>query len=226
MFGRSVIPVMLLVAACSESTPPLAGGSVQLTASQVSTLDARIGQIVAGNSDLGWLSDSANLVLKEGTVLDTVHVSTDLGGGPFYGVGLSRAITTATTSSATYHAILFNDPSNPTRFIIVNGFSSTATGQGVTSSFGANVVGHLYVIDGSAVTHWRAAQGVASLNAGSNGGTCPSFVASSIVTCEVAPLTASFNISSSVRESGPGTGTRQADASAIILPGIRLRFQF
>lgn len=229
----TVIAVAVLAAAvaCSDNSPD-DNGSIKLSASQATMLNTRIDLAVAGTTELAWLADSANLALREGAVVDTVSITTDLGPGPYYGIGLQRAMYATNSPSATFDAILFNDPANPTRFIIVSGWAQgTSLPPGAVSRvFGAppstsSMSGHLYAIDGTAVTHWRATAGSASLVNDGSAPPCTSFVATTLVSCESSGLKTTFAITASVRESGAATGTRTATMATATLRGIRLLFE-
>ena len=69
-------------------------------------------------------------------------------------------------------SIAFNDPSNPTDFIIIGGYHRASPGAppptSVSGSFGSpnpslSVTGHLFHVQGTAVTEWRASIGSAAL---------------------------------------------------------------
>jgi hypothetical protein len=190
---------------------------------------ARITELAPVHPELAWLADSANLVLKSGAEADVISLTTDLGAGPFYAVGLQRGVQVSFSTYSTFDLIVFNDPSDPTDFIIVDGFI-TGTGTpptSVTGAFGGAVNGHLFHVAGNAVTAWRAQAGTATLSIGALGDACTGFVSDAAVTCALSTLTAEFNIDSAVQDSGPQTsGPRSASLAATTVAGILLSYHF
>src|SRR5687768_10183975 len=121
------VQTLALALAASACLEPSATGpkpvSITLTASQAATLNARIYQIAPRSPDIAWLADSANLVLKAGAVVDSTSIDVSIGGGPYYAVSLQRHVSHPTAPFTTFDAIYFNDPSNPTRFVILSAFA-------------------------------------------------------------------------------------------------------
>jgi hypothetical protein len=191
---------------------------------------ARITELAPVHPELAWLADSANLVLKSGAEADVISITTDLAAGPFYAVGLQRGVQVSFSSYSTFDLIAFNDPSNPTDFIIVDGFmSGTGTPPtSVTGAFGGAVNGHLFHVAGNTVTAWRAQTGTATLSSSSVGSPCTGFASNvAIITCAQSALTAEFNIDSAVQDSGPLTsGTPSASLAATTVGGILLSYGF
>lgn len=232
-FGRVsvglVVGSLAAIGCGSDSTGPH-GPSVTLTAADATVLLDRITQLAPVHPELAWLADSANLVLKSGAEADLIPITTDLGAGPFYAVGLERGVQVSFSSYSTFDLIVFNNPSNPTDFIIVDGYM-TGTGAPPTSAsgdFGGAVNGHLFHVDGNTVTAWRAQAGVASLSTASVGVACAGFISTvPVTTCAQSKLTAGFTITSALEDSGaPGAGTRTASLTPTTVAGILLSFGF
>jgi len=191
---------------------------------------ARITELAPVHPELAWLADSANLVLKSGAEADVIPITTDLAAGPFYAVGLQRGVQVSAIAFSTFDLIAFNDPSNPTDFIIVDGFMS-GTGTPPTSASGAfggsAVNGHFFHVAGNTVTAWRAQVGTATLSTGPVGNSCTGFASTMSVTCAQSALTAEFTIDSAVQDSGVQTsGTRSASLAATSVAGILLSYSF
>lgn len=231
--GR-LIPMFVaaICEACGGSTAPVAGGaSIKLSAQQAATVTSRITQLAPVHPELSWMADSISLVIKAGVEVDSVGISTSLGVGPFYAIALQRSITTSSTSSASFDVILFNNPSNPTDFIIADGWSRSSTRTPATSvagSFGASsgnssVTAHLFQVAGGTVTAWRAVSGTASFASGQTGSACPSFTPTSGVTCSTTGLHASFVIGSATRDNGSSADARSATLTPVDVPGILLK---
>ena len=229
------VPIMalaMLTSACLEPSPtgpkPV---SITLTASQAATLNARIQEIAPASPDIAWLADSANLVLKAGAVVDSARIEVSLGGGPYYAVSLQRHISHATAPYTTFDAIYFNDPSNPTRFVILSAFARGNVGppDGVIANIAtptAVVTGnaHFFVVEGAAVTHWRATAGNLAMGNGLTGGPCIGFTGPSNVNCQTADLLIGAVASATVRESGTAVGSPTLAIDDGLIRGIRLNF--
>jgi len=221
-----------LVAGCDSmtGTSPL-GPSIHLSASQAAVLVTRVAQIAPVHPELSWLGDSVSLVLTSGAEADRIDIATDLASGPFYAVGLQRAISTPTNSFSTFTLIAFDDPNNPTNFIIVDGY---APGTGLTpptsvsGSFGTQTVsGHLFHVAGSTVSEWRAETGSASFSTGSSGGACLAFHATTGVTCAGSALQGTFTITVARHDAGvQPLDTRTATLQSVGVAGVLLRMQF
>ena len=224
-----VVGSLFAIGCGSDSTGPH-GPAVTLTAAQATVLMARITELAPVHPELAWLADSANLVLKSGAEADVIPVTTDLAAGPFYAVGLQRGVQVSAIAFSTFDLIAFNDPSNPTDFIIVDGFTSGTFTPPTSASgaFGGSAVnGHLFHVAGNTVTAWRAQGGTATLSTGSAGNSCAGFASNAGVTCALSTLTAEFNIDSAVQDSGPQTsGTRSASLAATSVAGILLSYHF
>jgi len=220
----------LFAIGCGSDTTAPHGPTVTLTAAQATILMARITELAPVHPELAWLADSANLVLRSGAEADVIPLTTDLGAGPFYAVGLQRGVQVSAIAFSTFDLIAFNDPSNPTDFIIVDGFMTGTAGPPPTSASGAfggsAVNGHLFHVAGNTVTAWRAQAGTATLSTGSVGNPCTGFT-STLVTCAQSALTAEFTINSAVQDNGVQTsGTRSASLAATTVAGILLSYHF
>jgi hypothetical protein len=188
-----------------------------------------ITELAPVHPELAWLADSARLVLKSGAEADLIPITTDLAAGPFYAVGLERGVQASATSFSTFDLIAFNDPSNPTDFVIVDGFTTGAGAPPTSASgdFGGAVKGHLFHVDGNTVTAWRAEAGVASLSTASMGDACTGFASGVGVNCAQTTLTAAFTITSALEDSGgQPSGTRTASLTPTTVAGILLSFNF
>ena len=223
-----------MATACLENstTDPPRSVSIQLTAAQAATLNSRIQAIVTSSSDVAWLADSANLGLKAGAVVDSAELGLNIGGGPFYAVSLQRHFFQTTNPYATFDVIYFNDPSNPTRFVILSVFARGQVGppDGVLANIATPTAvlianAHVYAIDGQAVTHWRATQGSMVMGNAIQGGGCPAFTEPGNVKCEQAQLLIGAEVTASTRESGTAPGSPTITIENGLVSGIKLIFQ-
>ena len=200
---------------------------ITLSAAQATVLMNKIGQFAPLHNQIAWLADSANLVIKSGSQVDLILVSTNLAPGPFYAVGLQRAVQLTGSSFSTFNLIAFDDPSNPTNFIVIDGFNS-GTGAPPTSTsgnFDGPVNGYLFHVDGSTLASWHAALGTATFTAGTPGGACSGFQSSAGVTCALSDLTVSFSITAAFQDAGPPISqTAQANLASTSVSGIVLSY--
>jgi len=231
-FERALVGLVvssLFAVGCGSDSAGPHGPSVTLTAADATVLMARITELAPVHPELAWLADSANLVLKSGAEADVIPLTTDLAAGPFYAVGLQRGVQVSAIAFSTFDLIAFNDPSNPTDFIIVDGFMS-GTGTPPTSAsgaFGGAVNGHLFHVAGNTVTAWRAQGGTATLSTGSAGNACAGFASNAGVTCAQSGLTVEFTIDSAVQDSGVQTSaTPSASLATTTVAGILLSYHF
>ena len=221
----------VLAAGCVEPSSPGLPATFSLTAAQAAAVDARLDAVVAGSPDLGWLADSASLVIREGGVADTATLDIGIGPELYYGVSLQRGVAILPNPFATFDAILFNDLLTPTRFVIVSGFARGGTtppdGMGASISAPLSIATgnvHFFAVGGGVVTHWRATAGNVVFNNGIPGGACPWFAPASGVTCRIADLFTTTRVTASVRESGAMTGSPTVDLANLRLRGILLGF--
>lgn len=207
----------------SSTGPP---NTLTLSATQATVLMSKIVQIAPINTDIAWLADSANLVLRSGAQADLIPLTITTGAGPFYAVGLQRRVQLTGTAFSTFDLIAFNDPSNPTDFLIVDGFNSGATPPtSATGSFDGAINGFLFHIDGSTISAWRAVLGSGTLTSGASGSSCSGFQSSTGVTCAQASLTATFSITGAFQDAGPTSSTlAQASLASGTVSGIVLSY--
>lgn len=215
---------------CGGSTEPTVNApTIHLSASQAAVLVSRVKTIAPVHPELAWLGDSVSLVLTSGAEADRIDLSTDLAPGPFYAVGLQRSIVTSTNSFATFDLIAFDDPSNPTDFVIVDGYSpgsGTTPPTSVAGPFGGSTMnGHLFHVAGSTVSAWRAQAGGGTFATGAGGGACTGFQAQSGVTCTAAALQTSFSITTATPDGGSSGDARHASLAATSVAGILLTFR-
>ena len=231
-FGRvatGLVVGSLFAIACGSDTTAPRGPSLVLTTTDATVLMERITELAPVHPELAWLADSARLVLKSGAEADVIPITTDLAPGPFYAVGLARGVQVSANSFSTFDLIAFNDPSNPTDFIIVDGFTAGngAPPTSASGDFGGGVNGHLFHVDGNTVTAWRAQAGVASLSTGPVRGACTGFVATQSIDCAQSTLTAEFTITSALEDSGgQASGERSASVTPTTVAGILLSYHF
>jgi hypothetical protein len=235
---RTAGVIALLGCESDEIVIPVTTGQViQLTPAQAATLVSRMSSFLTSSSDqtLRALGDSARFVLTAGAEARQIAVTTDLGSGPFWAVSLhrSRAGTGSSPQSwSTFHVIAFNEPNNPTRFIVLGGFnlvsgtmppSSTSGTIGSTST--SSLTAHLFSVNGNETSVWHASAGTSALSATPTVEACPGFTATGM-TCLKSSMSVTFNITASVAGSGSAaTGQRTAStASAQTVPGVRLAF--
>jgi hypothetical protein len=220
----------LALAGCSESkTGPTTGELITLTSAQAAALVGRMESFGANDPTLAALADTVDVVIKAGAQARMIDVTTDLGSGPFWAVSLHMPNTISSPASSTFHIIAFNEPNNPTQFIILGGWQqatganppNTVTGSlsGPTST--TSVTAHLFSVSGSAVSAWHATAGSSYMTSATTSGSCVGFTGPG--TCAPATMDISFNISGSVAGAGTAaTGQRTASGTVNGIPGIRL----
>jgi len=234
-FARGLIAGVIFTLACGgdgTTDPEQFGTDVTLTAAQATNVTAAISQIGRVHSDLKWLGDSANLVLKSGAVAKRVAISTNLASGPFYAVSLQRGVASSTHSFATFDFIAFDNPSHPTAFIVVDGYADGAGAAPPTSAsgrfetMGGGVFGHLFLVSGNIVEGWRSEVGEASLVGALTGPPCEVFQDGGGVTCSQSLLQTTFTISIASHDNMiPPADTRFASLSTTNVAGVLLNFQ-
>ena len=234
-FAGALIAGVGFIAGCGSdgaTDPEQFGTDVTLSAAQAATLTEAITYIGRVHSDLKWLGDSANLVLRTGAVAKRVNISTNLASGPFYAVSLQRGVASATHSFATFDFIAFDNPSHPTAFIVVDGYADGAgtapptSASGRFETMGGGVFGHLFLVNGGIVEGWRSEVGEASLIGAMTGPPCEVFQGGGGVTCAQSVLQTTFTISIAWHDnmSSPADA-RFASLSATAVPGVLLNFQ-
>ena len=207
------------------------GEVIQLTNAQAAALVSHMSTLSTKDPSLAALADSARFVLTSGAEARQIAVTTDLGDGPYWAVSMhrSRAGTgTSPQSWSTFHVIAFNEPNNPTRFIVLGGYSAasgTTPPASVSGSIGSSatssLTAHLFSVNGSQASAWHASGGTVSLTATPLAESCAGFTATGM-TCLRSTMSATFNITSTVAGNGT-TGLRTASSSgAQTAPGVRL----
>ena len=225
---------MALLAACgsdvtSPVTPP---GVVQLTASQVSSLDSAV-QVAADNNpenqELRALLDSAVDVRAR-----RVDVSTDLTTSPLMFVGIHRAYTmSGGSSSSTWTVVGFDEPAHLSTLIDLGGFaqSPTAPPNSASGPIGGDGVGNarfFRLAQGGATTDWIVSTGTESFVADSTtpGDACPGFAPTPHVTCTTETLHVHFDLVAAGSTDGT-EGARHASVAADVdIPTMRLDYKF
>ena len=230
---RAVIRLGLAVlsTACLESsvTDPPHVATVQLTAAQAAAINSGLHTIGVNTPELAGLADSLNLIIKTGVVVDSAVIDVTFGGEPYYAVLLQRSVSQQPNPFTTFSVVYFNNPSSPTRFVILSvyargsvgppdgAFINLATPTSVLSGYV-----HFYQIDGSAVTHWRSTAGSMEIGNGLPGGACAGFDGN--VQCETADLLIGGNVTATTRESGTVSGSPTLSITNGFVRGIKLKY--
>jgi hypothetical protein len=219
----------LLLTSCDESTPP--GGPtddlITLTASQAAALVDRFEQLSFSDPTLSSLADTVRFVLTAGAEAQRIDATTNFGTTSYYVVSLHRVHSGTPQSWSTFHVFGFNDPSNPTEFLILGGSSATngpTPPTSATGSIGAtgntSLTGHFFSMSGSNVHMWHADAGTVSLSASATAESCPGFSAPGM-TCVRSDMSVTFAITGTVPENG-ATGERTGSGTDSSVPGVRL----
>lgn len=232
---RAILIVAALAALGCESDERVVGVTtgevIHLTNAQAAMLVSHMSAFSSRDPSLAALADSARFVLKAGAEARQIAVTTDIGSGPFWAVSMQRTKSGATQSWSTFHVIAFNEPNDPTQFIVLGGFASNSGGappnmvtgsySGATST--SSVTAHLFTVSGTQTSAWHASAGTSTLTASPTAETCPGFSATNM-TCLKSTMSAAFTITASVPGNGT-TGQRTAGTTATAsVPGIRLSF--
>ena len=227
----AILALCVTLAACSDDDPagPTTGDLITLTSAQAAALVAKVESFGSTDPSLAALSDTVDVVVKAGAQARRIDVTTDLGSGPYWAVSLHMPNTVSSPASSTFHIIAFNEPTNPTRFIILGGWQqgvgssapNTVSGSlsGPTST--TSVTAHLFSVSGTQVSAWHATDGTSYMTSGTTSGSCVGFTGPG--TCTPASMDISFTISGSIAGSGTAaTGERTAAGNVVGIPGIRL----
>jgi len=213
---------LLLTLACTDSpSGPTTGALITLTSAQAASLVARIEAAGAQDASIAALADTVDVVIKAGAQARQVDIATDLGDGPYWAVSLHRF----GGSTTSFDVIAFNEPSNPTRFIIVAGVAlgGSQPASSVSGSIGTDGTtsrtGHLFSVSGSQVSAWHVSAGTATLTAHPTTQACPAFPGPG--SCVSSTMDVTFNFSGSVAE-GAATGQRVASGAVTDVPGVKL----
>jgi hypothetical protein len=224
---------LAILAGCGDAvttSPPPDGNTIVLSQAQAALIVQRVTMAAPTHPELAALADTINVIVKAGAEANRMDVTTNSGVETFYAVGLHRAVKQTPESHSTFHVIGFDDPSNPTSFLVLGGWRVTGANPptSVTGSFAGpgtdnSVTGHLFSVSGSAISVWHAVQGTSTLAAAPGSEACVGFTPSPGVTCAQSELTATFAMTSASPDPGSSaTGTRSASSSSQTLPGITL----
>lgn len=226
-----MLMALAFVAGCSSDNGPgpTTGDLITLTAAQAAALVDKVESFGSTDPSLVALADTVDVILKAGAQARRIDVTTDIGSGPFWAVSLHMPSTMSTPASSTFHIVAFNEPNNPTQFIILGGWQqgtgssapNTVTGSLSGPTGTTSVTAHLFSVSGSAVSAWHATAGSSYMTSGTTAGTCVGFTGPG--TCTPASMDIDFTISGSIAGSGTAaTGQRTASGTVNGIPGIRL----
>lgn len=220
----SLMPLafVLMLSACSDDpTEPVNGDVITLTQAQATALVTKVESFGAQDATLRALSDTIDVVIKAGAEARRIEVTSDIGNGPYWAVSLQ--VVAGTTS--TFSVVAFDDPSNPTRFIILGGavLGSSTPVNSASGSIGTNgttsLTGHLLSqIDGT-VFAWHVSGGSESFTVHPTTQSCPSF--SGPGTCMPITVDVTFNFTASIGQSTISS-QRTGSGSGVGIPGVRL----
>ena len=225
-----------LLAGCTKdpSSPRPTPGTIELTGAQAATVTSRIELAVTSNADLAWLADSVQLVITSGATAKRIAVTTDFDVDEYFAVSLQRKRSAGANSFSTFHLIGFDDPTNPTHFVVISGYASDADASPpllASGTFDApgtsvSVNGYLIGLENSMVRTWRATAGSASLaTGGGSAGACVGFPATDGVTCAEGEIQVSFSITETHEENADFGEARTASLVSVAVPGIVLTFE-
>jgi hypothetical protein len=212
----------LAVLGCAgDITGPRA--SVTLTASQAAMLVDKAHLIASSRSELAWLADSIEVVLRAGAEARLISIARDGVVQTFYAVGLIRQFAGANPFS-TFHLIGFDVADNPSSFILANGYSPGVDGtpaSQVTGSFGdGSVFAHLVHLSGTQVDALTAIVGEAAFVLGDLSAGCAGNVS---VACYATSLVANFRIDDARSDQSPAK-VHNVTQTHVNVPGILLVF--
>lgn len=221
--------VLLAAVACGDDgitdpNPPI----ITLSAQQAATIAAHAEDISAVHPELEWLADSIEVVVRAGAQAKRIDIREN--GEPlvFYAVSLQRDVVTATSSFATWHLIAFDNATDPSVFIVANGFAQgtgTTPPISVNGAFGGqSVFAHAIIIeDNGTISDRRAISGGASFAAKSIGGACPvTGTPPANVTCSLAEMDAGFDI---VQVSPAPPAPSSLNLLSVSVPGVKLTIE-
>lgn len=220
---------LLAVVSCGDNgitdpNPPL----ITLSAQQAGTLVTHAEAIADLDPELQWLADSIEVVVRAGAQAKRIEVFENGEALGFYAVSLQRDVVTSTSSFATWHLIAFDNATDPSVFIVANGFAQgtgTTPPTSVNAGFGGqSVFAHIIILeDNLTVTDRRAVTGGASFSARSIGGACPvSGTPPAGVTCNLAEMDVLFDI---VQVSPPAPAASTLHLLSVAVPGVKLTIE-
>ena len=218
---------LALLASCSSSssTGPKQP-TIQLTAAQAQAITQRLQQIAASNPGISDLADSITVGIQAGVGVNAVDVTTALGSGPFYAFGLKRVFSGSPGFGPTFDVLVFDNPSDPQNFIIIDVFAGSATPDAANGSFdgsaGTVATGRLFQVSGDSTLAWIPTQGDVSIAGTGPNGDCGGFQPPTGVTCAQETMHISFSMTSSTPDvgtsgAGPTASFTGADVAGIVL---------
>lgn len=219
---------IVLAGACSDSitdpNPPI----ITLSAQQAGTLVTHAEAIADLHEELAWLADTMEVVLRAGAQAKRITIRENGEPLDFYAVSLQRDVRTSTSSFATWHLFAFDNASDPSVFIVANGFAQgtgTTSPTSVDGAFGGeNVFAHVIILeDNLTVTDRRAIAGGASFGTTDVAGACPVVgTPPAGVTCNIAEMEVGFDIVA-VTPAAPNPST--VNLLAVNVPGVKLTIE-
>lgn len=220
---------LAVLAACSSQSatapkPP----TLQLTSAQAAALTQRLQQIAASNPAIADLADSITVGIQAGVGVDSIHLTGDLGSGPFYAFGLKRVFPGSPGFGPEFDVLAFDNPSDPQTFLIIDVFAGSSTPDAANGSFdgtsGTGATGVVFQVSGDSSLAWAPTQGVVSVTGHGPNGDCGSYQPPAGITCAQEAMHVSFGITATVPESGGGGAGPTASFAGADLAGIELTF--
>ena len=232
----TTLALLVSLVACTDEEPcpsnatalsacPPVGQTITLTATQAAALVSRIESFGSTDPTLEALADTVDIVIKTGAEARRVEITNDAGSSTFYAVSLATRNTLNSPATTAFNIIAFNDPTNPTLFVILGGWkqgTGSTPPNDVSGSIGAEIAGqsltaHLFSVTGNQTSAWHASQGTSSMLVSITTGACNGFAGPG--SCAQSSMTASFQITGTV--AGTGTsGQRTFSGTIANIPGI------
>jgi hypothetical protein len=230
MTNRALAGCLLLAAvSCGDDgitdpNPPI----ITLTAQQASTLVTHAEALADLDPELEWLADSIEVVVRAGAQAKRIEILENDEPLIFYAVSLQRDVIATSSSFATWHLLAFDNASDPSVFVVANGFAQgtgTTPPTSVNAGFGGqSVFAHILITeDDGSITDRRATTGGASFGARSLGGACPvSGTPPAGVTCNLAEMEVLFDI---VQVSPAAPEGSTLHLLSVAVPGVKLTIE-
>jgi hypothetical protein len=148
----------------------------------------------------------------------------------YYAVGLHREVVQSGTSSfTTFHVLAFDNPDDPRKFIVANGYAQAGgptppTSASGTFGGGMDVFAHIIEVTG-VVTSWPATAGTASFTAAGGGASCTGISLPAGTTCHHSTFEAQFNVTGTGPPMQPLTSaaSRTASLAQTTVPSVTLQ---
>jgi hypothetical protein len=214
------------LAACGSGSAPT--DITHLTAQQAALIRDRMGQIAVLQGELSWLSDSANLVIAAGAEVTQRAIMVDGVSTTYYAVGLHREVAQSSVSSfTTFHLLAFDNPNDPRKFIVANGYANASNATpptSVSAAFGGqSVFAHVIEVT-NIVTSWQAMGGTASFAVAGGGTPCSDVSLPAGTTCNHSSFEAQFSVTSTGPPTQPLTSatSRTATLALTAIPAVTL----